>query len=123
MNAGVLLDADGATSPPRDNGELVFAEPWESRAFGMAVSLAEAGAFTWDAFRDRLVARISRWEAEHGVDDPSFRYYLCWLGALEDVLVESGEITPGDVVSRSSTLAERPAGYDHDDSDEHGHGH
>ncbi|MDN5919301.1 MAG: nitrile hydratase accessory protein [Pseudonocardia sp.] len=119
----VVLDVEGTASPPRDNGELVFAEPWESRAFGMAVTLADAGAVTWDAFRERLIARIRRWEAEHGVDDPSFRYYLCWLGALEDLLVESGEIGRGDVVSRSSILASRPVGYDHADADAHGHGH
>lgn len=110
----VLLDIKGAAAPPRDNGELVFAEPWEGRAFGMAVSLAEAGAFTWDAFRDRLVARIGRWESAHGVDDPSFRYYDCWLGVLEDLLIASGEIANGELAARSVALAERPAGHDHD---------
>ena len=123
MSTDVLLDVEGAASPPRDNGELVFAEPWESRAFGMAVSLSEAGAFSWAAFRERLIHRISRWEAEHGVDDPSYRYYVCWLGALEDVLVSSGEIAPDDVVSRSSVPAERPAGHDHDHDGVEGHGH
>lgn len=120
MSTGtVVLDVDGSASPPRDNGELVFAEPWESRAFGMAVTLADAGAFTWDAFRERLIARIARWEAEHGVDDLSFRYYVCWLGALEDMLVDTGEIAGDEVAARSATLAARPAGHDHD----HGHGH
>ena len=32
------LDLAGPAAPPRDNGELVFAQPWESRAFGMAVT-------------------------------------------------------------------------------------
>ncbi|MFD9651474.1 hypothetical protein [Streptomyces mirabilis] len=27
------LDIEGPAAPPRSNGELVFAEPWESRAF------------------------------------------------------------------------------------------
>lgn len=27
------LDVDGPAAPPRANGELVFAEPWESRAW------------------------------------------------------------------------------------------
>ena len=81
------LDTSGPAAPPRSNGELVFTEPWESRAFGMAVALADAGAFTWDAFRDRLVDRIAAWEAEHGLEEP-FSYYACWLDALEDVLVD-----------------------------------
>ncbi|GAA4909938.1 nitrile hydratase accessory protein [Actinomycetospora succinea] len=120
-----VLDTAGPAAPPRANGELVFAEPWESRAFGMAVSLADAGAFTWDAFRDRLVARIAAWEAEHGAGGPGapeFRYYACWLDALEDVLVDGGALGGDDVAARSTELAARPAGHDHRD-DEHGHGH
>ena len=31
-------------APPRRNGELVFEVPWESRAFGVALALCEAGA-------------------------------------------------------------------------------
>jgi len=118
----VALDVEGAAAPPRSNGELVFAEPWESRAFGMAVTLSDAGAFTWDAFRDRLIARIGAWEREHGVDDPSFRYYDHWLAALEDVVVVSGNLGCDDVAARSEVLSARPAGHDHRD-DEHGHGH
>lgn len=106
------LDTSGPAAPPRRNGELVFAAPWESRAFGMAVALADAGAFPWDAFRDRLVARITAWEAEHGADEP-FRYWTCWLDALEDVLVGDGTLAAGDVAVRADRLAERPAGHDH----------
>jgi nitrile hydratase accessory protein len=118
------LDTAGPAAPPRSNGELVFGEPWESRAFGMAVTLADAGAFTWDAFRDRLIARIAAWEAEHGVDDPGFRYYACWLDALEDVLVADHALADGDVAARSAQFADRPAGHDHGHDDgAHGHGH
>jgi nitrile hydratase accessory protein len=115
------LDVAGPAAPPRSNGELVFAEPWESRAFGMAVTLADAGVFTWDAFRDRLVARIGAWEAEHGSAegaDPSFSYYTCWLDALEDLLVDEDALAADDVDARSARFAARPAGHDHGD---HGH--
>ncbi|NMO92078.1 nitrile hydratase accessory protein [Actinomycetospora sp. TBRC 11914] len=114
------LDVAGPAAPPRSNGELVFAEPWESRAFGMAVALADAGLFGWDDFRDRLIGRIGAWEAEHGVDAPDFRYYACWLDALEDVLVDGAALTAGDVAARSAAFAERPAGHDHDHAD-HAH--
>lgn len=116
------LDVSGPAAPPRRNGELLFDEPWESRAFGMAVTLADAGAFTWDAFRDRLVARIGAWESEHGLHDPGFRYYACWLDALEDVLVDGGTLGDADVAERSVAFDARPAGHDHRDG-EHGHGH
>jgi hypothetical protein len=41
----------------------MFAEPGESRAFGMAVALYEANVFTWPEFQAALVARIARWQA------------------------------------------------------------
>lgn len=104
------LDVTGPAAPPRANGELVFAEPWESRAFGMAVGLAEAGVITWDGFRDRLVARIA------AAGDP-FSYYGCWLAALEDLLVGTGRFDAGDVVARTGRLTLRPAGHDHPDHD------
>ena len=46
-----VLEIDGPAAPPRDNGELVFAEPWESRAFGLAVTLHDGlgGCFAGQA--------------------------------------------------------------------------
>jgi nitrile hydratase accessory protein len=117
-----LLEADGVAAPPRANGELVFAEPWESRAFGMAVTLAEAGLFTWDEFRDSLVARVAAWEADHAPGE-EYRYYRCWLAALEDRVVAAGALDAVAVAERSARLAERPAGHDHADGEDHGHGH
>ena len=93
------LDVDGPAAPPRRNGELVFDAPWESRAFGLAVALAEAGRFTWDTFRDRLVARIAA--------DPAGPYWAAWLAALEDVLATSGAVAPDDVTGRAGALRAR----------------
>lgn len=117
-----VLDVAGTAAPPRSNGELVFAEPWESRAFGMAVTLADAGVFTWDEFRDALVARIAAWEADHAPGE-DFHYYRCWLGALEDRLVAAGTLPGAAVAERSALLAERPSGHDHADGGDHDHGH
>ena len=117
-----VLDVEGPAAPPRANGELIFAEPWESRAFGMAVTLADAGVFTWDEFRDALVARIAAWEADPAPGE-DFHYYRCWLGALEDRLVAAGTLPGAAVAERSALLAERPSGHDHADGGDHGHGH
>ncbi|MGQ0576994.1 MAG: nitrile hydratase accessory protein [Pseudonocardia sp.] len=101
------LAVDGPAAPPRDNGELVFAQPWESRAFGMAVSLHDAGAFTWPQFQAALIARIKTWE-----DDPPpgecYSYYACWLGALEDVLAGDGTVFPDETTTRAHALATHP---------------
>jgi nitrile hydratase accessory protein len=112
------LDVEGPAAPPRSNGELVFAEPWEGRAFGLAMAMVGRGAIDYAAFRARLIARISAWERANP-DGGDFRYYRCWLAALEDELADRGLVARGDLVARSAALAARPAGHDHD----HGHGH
>lgn len=118
---GPALEVEGPAAPPRANGELVFAEPWESRAFGMAVTLAETGLFTWDEFRDSLVGRIAAWESDHATGD-EFRYYRCWLDALEERLVQAGALDGVAVDERTARLVARPSGHDHVDGG-HGHGH
>jgi nitrile hydratase accessory protein len=114
------LDVDGPAAPPRSNGELVFAEPWESRAFGMAVGLFEAGAFSWPEFQAALIARIGAWETEPAHDEP-WNYYRLWLAALEDVLVGLRAVSSDEVTARAKALAQRPAGHDH--AGDHGHPH
>lgn len=129
MTAIAELDIDGPAAPPRSNGELVFAEPWESRAFGLAMTLHAAGTFTWDEFRDELITSIAAWEstAEPG---ECYSYYRCWLAALEAVLGDKGLVATDDVDERSVVLAQRPPGHDHghehgdhDHDHEHDHDH
>ena len=106
------LDVEGPAAPPRSNGELVFAEPWESRAFGMAVSLSEAGVFTWPQFQAALIARIARWRATP-TEGTHWNYYHHWLGALEDVLADRGAVLADDITARAQALAQRLTGHDH----------
>ena len=103
------MDIEGPAAPPRSNGELVFAEPWESRAFAMAVALCAAGVFTWREFQAALIVRIA------GQDDASTDscYYEHWLGALEDMLAGQGAAGADEVTARARALARRPAGHDH----------
>lgn len=112
MTAVAPLEIDGVAAPPRSNGELVFAEPWESRAFGLAVTLYDAGAFEWPRFQTALIAQIAGWE-RGSPEGRCFSYYRCWLAALESVLVAAGMVGPNDVVERAAVLAARPAGHDH----------
>jgi nitrile hydratase accessory protein len=106
------FDMTGPTAPPRSNGELLFAAPWESRAFGMAVALHQSGLFTWPQFQAALIARIARWEAEAHVG-ASWVYYDHWLGALEDLLAGCDAVLADDIASRAAILSTRPVGHDH----------
>ena len=112
------LDLQGPASPPRANGELVFEQPWQGRAFGLAMALTERGVVSYDAFRDHLIARIAAWEADPPEGEP-YSYYAQWLQALEDVLDEQALVVTADVDARSQEYAVRPAGHDH--GHEHGH--
>ena len=104
-----VLDADGPAAPPRRNGELVFAAPWESRVFGLTMALHEGGRFDWEEFRRRLIAEIAA--RERGPAEWS--YYACWLAALEDLLASKGLCGAAELDARSHELAGRPAGPDH----------
>lgn len=98
------VDMEGPAAPPRSNGELVFEEPWEGRAFGLAVALRDQGVFPWEAFRDRLVGAIA--EADRGpVDRSKPAYYENWLAALERLLVANGLVTLDEISSRAREFA------------------
>src|SRR4051794_11083404 len=103
------VDIEGPAAPPRSNGELLFAEPWESRAFAMAVALCEAGELTWSEFRAALIARV----ADHDENSSDWCYYSHWLAALADVLASRGTLAEHAVTARATELAQRPAGHDH----------
>lgn len=74
------------TPLPRDNGELVFEEPWQGRALGMAVIVLERTRLSWDDFRRHLVAAIAARPAAE--ESPATAYYGAWLVALESLLAE-----------------------------------
>ena len=87
-----------AVAPPRANGELVFAAPWEGRAFGMATSLSDAGAYEWDAFRQELVAQVVASERSGG----EFDYYAAWLRAFERLLEAEGIVSAEELAERTA---------------------
>lgn len=103
------LDIEGPAAPPRSNGELVFAEPWESRAFGLAMALHDGGLFEWEVFRQQLIAAVARAESAGG----KFSYYHCWLEALQTLLDREGLVDLASVEERAGVLACRPDGHDH----------
>ncbi len=89
----VIAAMDGATALPRKNGELVFDEPWQGRAFGMAVALHERGGYDWEEFRQALIAQIAAAEARSG----AFAYYEIWLATFEALLAEKGLLSPDEI--------------------------
>ena len=105
--SGKVTDMQGEIALPRSNGELVFAAPWEGRAFGIAVALNESGAYEWGDFQGRLAEEI----ASAPQDEDASLYYERWLASLERLLLDQG------MVSREE-LDARTAAYESGDLDE-----
>lgn len=72
---------------PRKNGEMVFHNDWERRAFAIAVSLAEQGVFDWSEFQQQLIRAIAEAEQDDP-QNPGRGYYESWLVAMEALLEE-----------------------------------
>jgi nitrile hydratase accessory protein len=86
---------------PRQNGELLFAAPWEARAFGLAVALNESGVYAWREFSQSLAAETTSAE-QNGV--PS-SYYERWLEALEHLVITKGVVTHQELDLRTREYA------------------
>jgi nitrile hydratase accessory protein len=94
-------DLGGIAAYPRKNGEPVFDEPWQSRAFGMVASLYEEGVFEWDEFKERLIAHIAAHEEEdRGSGLEAGRYYEHWMAAFYDLAVDKGLLAQAEITER-----------------------
>lgn len=102
MNEDVATRAEAAGAPSA-NGELVFEEPWQGRVLSMAVHLSDRGAFAWDGFRLRLIGAIAK--------APEQPYYMQFLSALEETLLEEGVLAKPEISERMQTIA--MASHDH----------
>jgi nitrile hydratase accessory protein len=103
--AGIDADLAGPVSPPRDNGEIVFAQPWERRVFGLTVALCRSAICDWETFRERLIRRIG--------DDDAVPYWQSWALALEDLLASMSLVPPDQLDARYAELLRRPPDHDH----------
>jgi nitrile hydratase accessory protein len=70
-------------------GEPVFREPWQAQAFALAVSLIEAGHFSWEEWSNTLGDEISH-AARRGIAEDGTGYYELWLNALERLVDGNG---------------------------------
>jgi nitrile hydratase accessory protein len=82
----------------RDEGGPVFAEPWQARAFALAVKLSEAGVFSWSEWAAALGAELAA-AGRRGEPDNGSRYYRHWLAALERL------VTAKNIVAQPMLLA------------------
>ena len=93
------LAAQAIPSIPRDADGPVFREPWEARAFAMALALQRGGLFTWGEWAATLGDEIAKAQgslASNTSGDPGtgHGYYRHWLAALERIVAEKDVASP-----------------------------
>ena len=99
---------------PSRPGEEPFAEPWELRAFAMAVAAYHNGQYEWSEFQLSLIESIRRWEAEGGDPDAApWSYYEHWLTALETVLAGNGVLSEAALDERTREVLATPRARNH----------
>ena len=90
---------------PRDDEGPVFREPWEARAFAMALALHARGLFTWTEWADALAQQIKLAQADCDADTCE-TYYRHWLATLEKL------VTAKDIAAANELRRYRDA-WDH----------
>jgi nitrile hydratase accessory protein len=98
---------EAVPSIPRDQNGPVFRQPWEARAFALALSLNEVGLFTWTEWADMLGQEIKVAQAS-GDPDTGVTYYRHWLAALERIVAAKG-VTTADALARYYDAWDRAA--------------
>jgi nitrile hydratase accessory protein len=100
-----ITEMQGVTALPRQNGEPVFEEIWQSRAFGIAVALYNQGKYPWENFRDGLAEQIKPEDCkflESSGTTPEFHYYDHWVATLEKLLLERGLLSQQEIEQRKT---------------------
>jgi nitrile hydratase accessory protein len=94
------------------NGEPVFNEPWEAKAFAIVNHLAANAHCSWSEWTDYLTAEITATEQ----DAPGSKaYYEQWMAACEKLLVEKGIIEVQAINQRMNDLiAEQESEHQHE---------
>ena len=103
LSLEALLKSRG-TNP----AEVRFAAPWEARAFALAHALVDRKCFTWDEFRDRLIAAIAEADATAAAGGNASSYYECWLVALEASLTAQAMVTVSEIDRNADQIAAHP---------------
>jgi nitrile hydratase accessory protein len=94
----VLIAAEANPGLPGDGDGPIFQEPWEARAFAMALALQESGLFSWEEWAGALGEEIRKAQAA-GDPDTGHSYYSHWLATLERIIAEKG-VTTARILAR-----------------------
>lgn len=101
--------------PRAGEEQLSFTQPWELRAFAVAVAAHQNGLYDWSEFQLALIGAIRNWEDSNDSDPEAnpWRYYDRWLEALESVLSGTGVLRGDELDDRAHTILTAPRDANH----------
>ena len=76
-----------------EDGQPVFAEPWQAQAFAITLDLYNRGLFSWSEWTHIFSEQLSAGNAS-GEDQGATSYYSDWLVALERLVSSKTAIRP-----------------------------
>jgi nitrile hydratase accessory protein len=97
--------------PGGDAEALSFSDPWELRAFALAVAAYHRGLYDWSEFQLALIGSIRRWEGDP--EREPWQYYERWLEALETVLSGTGVLAGTELDGRTAEALATPRTANH----------
>lgn len=108
------VEALAISLPGGRPGDHAFDEPWQLRAFALAVAAHKAGQFEWSDFQNALIESIKNWEsAVNDLSDSSWSYYEHWVNALECLLSELGAVDSTTLDGKTQEVLATPPNRNH----------
>lgn len=86
-----------APLPAHAEGSIVFAEPWEAKAFAIIVSMSQAGHFSWSEWVECLAKEAAAAAAAAGKPKSCYEQ---WLDAAETLLIDKGVTSSEQLMAR-----------------------
>ena len=84
---------------PAEQSDVAFAEPWQARAFAIAVIASSQGCFTWSEWT-HVLGRELRLASDPDPRTEGARYFDCWLSALQSLLLVKGAVGQAELHER-----------------------
>lgn len=76
-----------------------FAEPWQARAFAIAVATSRQGCFSWSEWTHSLGRELQR-ASDADPEAAAANYFDCWLSALQSLLLSKGAVGQAELHER-----------------------
>jgi nitrile hydratase accessory protein len=84
---------------PADEAPDAFAEPWQARAFAVAMLASKQGCFTWSEWTHALGHELQH-APDAAAEAAEAGYFECWLSALQSLLIGKGLIGQSELLAR-----------------------